>query len=100
MGAILLAAGAEGKRYILPSARVLIHQPWGGVQGQATDIGIQAREIVRLKKMLVSYFSKHTGKSEEQVETDMERDRFMAASEAVEYGVVDKVFVRSQETDE
>ncbi|MFP4550365.1 MAG: ATP-dependent Clp protease proteolytic subunit [Spirochaetales bacterium] len=100
MGAILLAAGAPGKRYILPSARVLIHQPWGGVQGQATDIGIQAREIVRLKKMLVSYFSKHTGNSEEQVETDMERDRFMAASEAVEYGVVDKVFVRSQETDE
>jgi ATP-dependent Clp protease, protease subunit len=100
MGAILLAAGAPGKRYILPSARVLIHQPWGGVQGQATDIGIQAREIVRLKKMLVSYFSKHTGNTEEQVETDMERDRFMAASEAVEYGVVDKVFVRSQETDE
>ena len=98
MGAILLAAGAPGKRYSLPSSRVLVHQPWGGVQGQATDIGIQAREIVRLKKMLISYFAKHTGKSEAQVETDMERDRFMSAEEAVEYGVVDRVFVR--ETDE
>lgn len=98
MGAILLAAGAPGKRFILPSARVLIHQPWGGVQGQATDIGIQAREIVRLKKLLISYFSKHTGATEEQVETDMERDRFMSANESVDYGVVDKVFVR--ETDE
>jgi len=97
MGAILLAAGAENKRYALPSSRVLIHQPWGGVQGQATDIGIQAREIVRLKKLLTSYFAKHTGKSEEQVETDMERDRFMSAAEAVEYGVVDKVFTRDTE---
>ncbi|TVQ23957.1 MAG: ATP-dependent Clp protease proteolytic subunit [Spirochaetaceae bacterium] len=94
MGAILLAAGAPGKRYSLPSSRVLVHQPWGGVQGQATDIGIQAREIVRLKKMLISYFAKHTGKSEAQVETDMERDRFMSAEEAVAYGVVDRVFVR------
>ncbi len=94
MGAILLAAGAPGKRYALPSSRVLIHQPWGGVQGQATDIGIQAREIVRLKKMLTSYFAKHTGRSEEQVEHDMERDRFMSAEEAVEYGVVDRVFIR------
>ena len=94
MGAILLAAGAPGKRYSLPSSRVLIHQPWGGVQGQATDIGIQAREIVRLKRMLISYFAKHTGKSEEQVEKDMERDRFMSAAEAVEYGVVDQVFIR------
>lgn len=98
MGAILLAAGAPGKRFILPSARVLVHQPWGGVQGQATDIGIQAREIVRLKKLLISYFAEHTGKSAGQVETDMERDRFMSAPEAVEYGVVDKVFLR--ETDE
>ncbi len=94
MGAILLAAGASGKRFALPSSRVLIHQPWGGVQGQATDIGIQAREIVRLKKLLTSYFAKHTGRSEEQVEHDMERDRFMSAEESVEYGVVDKVFVR------
>ena len=97
MGAILLAAGAPGKRYALPSSRVLIHQPWGGVHGQATDIGIQAREIVRLKKMLTSYFARHTGNSEEQVEKDMERDRFMSAAEAVEYGVVDKVFIRDSE---
>ena len=97
MGAILLAAGAPGKRYSLPSSRVLIHQPWGGVQGQATDIGIQAREIVRLKKMLINYFAKHTGKSEAQVESDMERDRFMSAEESVEYGVVDRVFVRESD---
>ncbi len=95
MAAILLAAGAPGKRYALPSSRVLIHQPWGGVQGQATDIGIQAREIVRLKKMLITYFAKHTGKSEDEVEHDMERDRFMSATEAVEYGVVDEVFTRA-----
>jgi ATP-dependent Clp protease, protease subunit len=96
MGAILLAAGAKGKRYALPSSRVLVHQPWGGVQGQATDIGIQAREIVRLKKMLISYFAEHTGKDTEIVEKDMERDRFMSAIEAVEYGVVDEVFTRSE----
>ena len=95
MAAILLAGGARGKRYVLPSSRVLIHQPWGGVSGQATDIGIQAREIVRLKKMLIDYFAKHTGKTAEEVERDMERDRFMAADEAVEYGVVDEVFTRS-----
>ena len=97
MGAILLAAGAEGKRYALPSSRVLVHQPWGGVQGQATDIGIQAREIVRLKKMLISYFAKHTGKDDATVEQDMERDRFMSAVEAVDYGVVDEVFARSED---
>jgi ATP-dependent Clp protease protease subunit len=97
MGAILLAAGAPGKRYALPSSRVLIHQPWGGVQGQATDISIQAKEIVRLKKMLIAYFAKHTGKSENQVEKDMERDRFMSAEEAVKYGVVDQVFTRNND---
>ncbi len=97
MGAILLASGAPGKRYALPSSRVLVHQPWGGVQGRATDIGIQAREIVRLKKMLISYFAKHTGKDEKVVEKDMERDRFMSALDAVEYGVVDEVFTRSKD---
>lgn len=96
MGAILLAAGQAGKRYALPSARVLVHQPWGGVQGQATDIGIQAREIIRLKKMLISYFAHHTGKDEATIETDMERDRFMSADESVEYGIVDEVFRRSE----
>lgn len=96
MGAILLAAVQAGKRYALPSARVLVHQPWGGVQGQATDIGIQAREIIRLKKMLISYFAHHTGKDEATIETDMERDRFMSADEAVAYGIVDDVFRRSK----
>ncbi len=94
MGAILLAGGADGKRYALPSSRILIHQPWGGVHGQATDIGIQAREMVRLKKMLIRYFAHHTGKSEEQVAADMERDFFMSAEESVEYGVVDSVLMR------
>ncbi len=97
MAAILLAAGAKGKRFALPSSRVLVHQPWGGVSGQATDIGIQAREIVRLKKMLISYFAKHTGKADKEVEKDMERDRFMSAVEAVEYGLVDEVFTRSKD---
>ncbi len=94
MGAILLAGGAPGKRYALPSSRILIHQPWGGVHGQATDIGIQAREMVRLKKMLIKYFAQHTGKPEDQVATDMERDFFMSAQESVTYGVVDNVLTR------
>jgi len=94
MGAILLAGGEAGKRYALPSSRILIHQPWGGVRGQASDIGIQAREIVRLKQMLIKYFAQHTGKPLEQVETDMERDFFLSAEESVAYGVVDSVLTR------
>ncbi|TVR90642.1 MAG: ATP-dependent Clp endopeptidase proteolytic subunit ClpP [Spirochaetaceae bacterium] len=94
MGAILLAGGEAGKRYALPSSRILIHQPWGGVRGQASDIGIQAREIVRLKKMLITYFAQHTGKPVEQVENDMERDFFLSAEESVAYGVVDQVLTR------
>ncbi|MCA1754443.1 MAG: ATP-dependent Clp endopeptidase proteolytic subunit ClpP [Spirochaeta sp.] len=94
MGAVLLAGGQAGKRYALPSSRILIHQPWGGVRGQASDIGIQAREMVRLKKMLIKYFANHTGKSLEQVETDMERDFFLSAEESVTYGVVDEVLTR------
>jgi ATP-dependent Clp protease protease subunit len=94
MGAMLLAAGTAGKRYALPSSRILIHQPWGGVQGQATDIGIQAREIVRLKKMIINYFAQHTGKSEEVIARDLERDYFMGAEESVEYGLVDQVLKR------
>ncbi len=94
MGAVLLAGGEAGKRYALPSSRILIHQPWGGVRGQASDIGIQAREIVRLKKMLIKYFAQHTGKPLEQVETDMERDFFLSAEESVAYGVVDSVLTR------
>lgn len=94
MAAILLAAGSQGKRNALPSSRVLIHQPWGGVQGQAVDIGIQAREIIRLKKLTIEYFALHTGKSEEQIAVDMERDFFMSAQEALDYGIVDQVMAR------
>jgi ATP-dependent Clp protease protease subunit len=96
MGALLMAAGTHGKRSVLPSSRVLIHQPWGGAQGQARDISIQAKEIIRLKKLTIEYFAKHTGKSFEQIAADMERDFFMSASEAVEYGVADNVFVREK----
>ncbi len=96
MAALLMTAGSPGKRSVLPSSRVMIHQPWGGAQGQARDISIQAKEIVRLKKLTIEYFSKHTGKSQEQIASDMERDFFMSAQEAVEYGVADQVFVREK----
>ena len=94
MAAILLAGGTKGKRSALPSSRVLIHQPWGGAQGQAVDIGIQAREIIRLKKLTIEYFAYHTGKTEEQIARDMERDFFMSAQEAFDYGIVDQVMKR------
>jgi ATP-dependent Clp protease protease subunit len=94
MAALILAGGAAGKRLALPSSRVLIHQPWGGAQGQAMDIGIQAREIVRLKKLTIDYFATHCGKTAEQLASDMERDFFMTASEAVDYGIADKVLKR------
>lgn len=96
MGAILLAGGTRGKRMALPSSRILIHQPWGGVQGQAVDIGIQAREIVRLKRMLINYLSEDTGKDENTIAADLERDFFMSSGEAVEYGIVDKILVREE----
>jgi len=94
MGALLLAGGAAGKRMALPSSRILIHQPWGGVQGQASDISIQAREIIRMKRLTVEYFAQHTGKSVERVAQDMERDFYMSAQEAVEYGLVDTILER------
>ena len=94
MAALLLAGGSPGKRSALPSSRVLIHQPWGGAQGQAVDIGIQAREIIRLKKLTIEYFSYHTGKTVEEIAQGMERDFFMSPQEAVEYGIVDKVMTR------
>ncbi len=94
MGAVLLAGGAKGKRFSLPSSRVMIHQPWGGVQGQARDIGIQAREIIRLKKLLITYFAQNTGKPEETIAADMERDFFMSAEESVEYGITDSILKR------
>ncbi len=96
MGALLLTCGSAGKRLALPSSRVMIHQPWGGVQGQATDIGIQAKEIVRLKKMTIDYFAHHTGKSTDDIAKDLERDFFMSAEEAVKYGIVDKVLSRGE----
>jgi ATP-dependent Clp protease protease subunit len=96
MAALILAAGAPGKRMVLPSARVLIHQPWGGAQGQARDIGIQSKEIVRLKKLTIEYFARHTGRDIEKVAADMERDFYMAAGDAVAYGVADSVLVREK----
>lgn len=95
MAALLLTAGKHGKRFILPSARVMIHQPWGGVQGQATDISIHAKEIGRLKQLSIDYFVEHTGRTREQVAADLERDYFLSADEAVEYGLVDRVMKRS-----
>jgi ATP-dependent Clp protease protease subunit len=96
LGALLLTCGTAGKRYALPSSRILIHQPWGGVSGQATDIGIQAREIVRVKKLLIEYFAKHTGKTEDQITEDLERDYYMSAEEAKSYGLIDDILVRGK----
>ncbi len=91
MGALLLCAGAKNKRYALPNARIMIHQPWGGVQGQATDISIQAKEILRLKDRLNEILAKHCGKTFDDVAKDTDRDRFMSADEAKDYGLVDHV---------
>ncbi len=96
MAAILLASGTSGKRFALPSSRVMIHQPWGGAQGQASDIAIQAKEIIRLKKMTIDYFSLHTGKKPEEVAADMERDLYMSAEDAVSYGIVDQIMPRRE----
>lgn len=94
MGAFLLAGGSKGKRYALPSSRVMIHQPWGGVEGQESDISVQAREIQRLKELTIHHFSEHTGKSADVVAADMERDFYMTAQDALNYGVVDHVMDR------
>ena len=91
MGAFLLAAGAEGKRFALPNSEIMIHQPSGGTQGQATDIEIQAKRILRMKKDLNAILAKRTGKSIEQIGLDTERDNFMSAEEAMQYGLIDKV---------
>jgi ATP-dependent Clp protease protease subunit len=96
MAALILTAGEPGKRMVLPSSRVLIHQPWGGAQGQARDIGIQSKEIIRLKKMTIDYFAKHTGKTAAQIASDMERDFYMSAEDAVSYGVADSVLTREE----
>ena len=91
MGAFLLSGGTKGKRYILPNARTMIHQPSGGAQGQATDIEIQAKEILFLRERLNSLLADHTGQTMEVIERDTERDRFMSADQSVEYGLVDEV---------
>lgn len=91
MGAVLLAAGASGKRYALPYSRIMMHQPWGGAQGAASDISIQAKEILRMREMLEQILAKHTGKPIEKIKADTDRDYFMSAEEAREYGLVDHV---------
>ncbi|MDE3274782.1 MAG: ATP-dependent Clp endopeptidase proteolytic subunit ClpP [Verrucomicrobiota bacterium] len=91
MGAVLLTAGAKGKRFALPNARIMIHQPWGGAEGKASDIEITAREILRLKERLNHILADHSGKSYEDVVRDTDRDYFMSASEAAEYGLIDGV---------
>ncbi len=91
MGAVLLAAGTKGKRHALPNSRIMIHQPSGGYQGQASDIEIQARETLKIKDRLNKVLAKHTGRTKEQVEKDSDRDKFMDASEAKEYGLIDEV---------
>jgi len=97
MGAVLMAAGAAKKRYALPNARIMIHQPWGGVQGQASDISIQAKEILRLRASLNEILASHTGKPLEEIEKDTDRDFFMSADEALAYGLVDEV-IKSRKT--
>jgi ATP-dependent Clp protease, protease subunit len=97
MGAVLLAAGTKGKRYALPNARIMIHQPWGGVQGQASDISIQAKEILRLKDRLNAILAKHSGRTLDQIEKSTDRDNFMSSDEAKTYGLVDNVVVSRKE---
>ena len=97
MGAILLTAGAKGKRYSLPNSRILIHQPMGGFQGQASDIEIQAKEIMRMKDTLNKILVKHTGKDLDQIQLDTDRDFFMTGQEAKEYGIIDHVIINRED---
>ena len=96
MAALLLAAGSKGKRFALPHSRIMIHQPMGATQGQATDIDIQAREIMRLKAAINELFALHTGQDRKKIENDTERDFFMTGQEALEYGIVDKVITKRE----
>ncbi|MBI1859269.1 MAG: ATP-dependent Clp endopeptidase proteolytic subunit ClpP [Candidatus Melainabacteria bacterium] len=100
MGAFLLCAGTKGKRLALPNARILIHQPLGGAQGQATDVEIQAREILRIKKQLNELMAKHTGQSVQTIEKDTDRDNIMIAEEAKKYGLIDQVIVKLSDAKE
>lgn len=96
MASVLLAAGAKGKRFALPYSRVMIHQPLGGAQGQATDIAIHAKEILRIREEMNTILAKHTGKTAEQIQEDTERDHFLTSKEALEYGLIDEVLDRSK----
>lgn len=96
MGAILLVAGTKGKRFALPHSRVMIHQPLGGAQGQASDLEISVREIIKVKKELYTILSQHSGKSYEEVERDSDRDYWMTANEALDYGIIDKVLRKAE----
>ena len=97
MGAVLLSGGAAGKRYALPHSTIMIHQPLGGFQGQASDIEIRAKEILRIKKSLNDIFSKHTGKHVAELEKDSDRDNFMTGEQAKEYGIIDEVYERRED---
>jgi len=99
MGAVLLTAGSKGKRYSLPNSRILIHQPMGGFQGQASDIAIQAKEILRMKDTLNQILVKHTGKNLEDIQRDTDRDFFMTSDEAKEYGIIDHVITNRDDLD-
>lgn len=96
MGALLLAAGARGKRYALPHSRIMIHQPLGGAQGQATDIDIQAKEIMKIKKLIHEILARHTGQGLERIRVDTERDFFMDSEEALHYGIIDKIITERE----
>ncbi len=98
MGAVLLAAGTKGKRHALPNSRVMIHQPWGGVQGQAADISIQAKEILKMRDRINEILAKHTSQKIDKIQKDTDRDYFMSAKEAEEYGLVDEVIIGGKPT--
>jgi len=96
MGALLLTAGAKGKRFALPNSRILIHQPSGGMQGQATDVRIHAEELIRIRELTSQILAKHTGQSMELIELDVERDRYLSAEQAKEYGLIDEVIAHRE----
>ncbi len=98
MGAVLLAGGTKGKRFSLPNSRILIHQPMGGMQGQASDIEIHAKEIARIKSLLNSILATHTGKPVAQIEKDTDRDNIMSPEEAISYGLIDRIITKKEET--